>query len=101
MADTEECSSQSLEEIYSAHFTVCQKPWTCSPYRTRLCDALRDAWFTMRREAEEYFGLAVQSQACVKHKYISMDLHNAALKYKIFRADDSPDLLSPTPGSGF
>lgn len=40
MADTPECSTQKTSELKSAHFTVCQKPWTCSPYRTRLCDAL-------------------------------------------------------------
>ena len=29
MADTDNCTKQSLDEIKSAHFTVCQKPWNC------------------------------------------------------------------------
>eukprot|EP01038_Epipyxis_sp_PR26KG_P011445 gene11445-15332_t len=29
MADTEPCSVQTVAELKSAHFTVCQKPWTC------------------------------------------------------------------------
>ena len=29
MADVPECLTQTLDEIKSAHFTVCQKPWNC------------------------------------------------------------------------
>jgi hypothetical protein len=38
MADTPACSTQQVGEVKSAHFTVCQKPWTCHPDESvRLC----------------------------------------------------------------
>ncbi len=41
MADTPECSKQTLAELKSAHFTVCQKPWGCFRYLdSRLCREL-------------------------------------------------------------
>jgi hypothetical protein len=34
-------SVQQLEELKSAHFTVCQKPWGCwKTYANRLCGEL-------------------------------------------------------------
>jgi hypothetical protein len=38
MADTPECSVQTLDQLKSAHFTVCQKPWGCwKQIDNRLC----------------------------------------------------------------
>jgi hypothetical protein len=43
MADTPECSVQKIEELKSAHFTVCQKPWGCfKNHDVRLCRELHN-----------------------------------------------------------
>lgn len=45
-----------LENVSSAHYTICQKPWTCTqhvnPRNKRLCTALHQKWFTLRDEFE-------------------------------------------------
>jgi hypothetical protein len=90
MADTPECEKQSLRDIFTAHFTVCQKPWTC--YLTkinRLCSDLHKTWFEFRKEAEIYYGLnGVEQLVCPRggHKwYKPMQLDYARLpSYSIF-----------------
>ena len=52
--ECEDCRSRNIDDIYSAHFTICQKPWICphtSPY-PRLCAKLHRQWFQARRELE-------------------------------------------------
>ena len=49
----EDCRSRNIDDIYSAHFTVCQKPWKCphvSP--SGLCADLHRQWFQARKELE-------------------------------------------------
>ena len=52
--ECEDCRSRNIDDIYSAHFTICQKPWICphtSPYPT-LCANLHRQWFQARKELE-------------------------------------------------
>lgn len=53
----EDCRLQKPENVKSAHFTICQKPWTCTlhtnPKNNVLCEALHVKWFALRDELEK------------------------------------------------
>lgn len=53
----EDCRLQKIENVKSAHFTICQKPWTCTkhdnPRNNVLCEALHKKWFELRDELEK------------------------------------------------
>lgn len=52
----EDCRLQVFENVSSAHFTICQKPWTCTyhsnPRNKVLCEQLHKGWFKLRDEYE-------------------------------------------------
>lgn len=48
----EDCRRTELEEILSAHFTICGKPWECHQ-SSKLCMKLHTEWFRVRRNFEE------------------------------------------------
>lgn len=57
----ENCQKRPIEDIYSAHFTVCQKPWMCIPHLKKsgsspLCRQLNHAWYQVRSELEKSWG---------------------------------------------
>lgn len=56
-ADCEDCRAAAPEDVLSAHFTLCQKPWECpaswGAESARLCAGLHGAWFRTRRRFEE------------------------------------------------
>ena len=59
--DCEDCRSRPLREIVSAHFTLCQKPWRCIPFRHKtieesLCRKLVGEWYRIRSSMEESWG---------------------------------------------
>jgi len=59
--DCEDCRSRPLEEVLTAHFTLCQKPWWCLPQdqdklQQRLCRKLHHQWYRIRSELEESWG---------------------------------------------
>ena len=102
MADTPACSIQKVEDLTSAHFTVCQKPWGCfNQPVSRLCGDLHHQWFKLRKEAEKFYSIPSVPQACPRggHKwYKPMQLTNAVMpsSQTLFMPDDSPDRLPPT-----
>lgn len=53
----QDCRLQVPEKVFSAHFTICQKPWTCSehtnPKNAELCKDFHDRWFVLRDEFEK------------------------------------------------
>jgi hypothetical protein len=53
----EDCRISKIENVYSAHFTICQKPWTCTyhsnPRNKVNCEAFHQKWFQLRYEFEE------------------------------------------------
>ena len=57
----EDCRLQRFENVSSAHFTICQKPWTCcyhgNPRNSALCTKLHDNWFVLRNELERDLGI--------------------------------------------
>jgi hypothetical protein len=56
----QDCRLQEFDKVYSAHFTICQKPWTCTshmnPKNSRLCEIFHDQWFLLRDELERETG---------------------------------------------
>ena len=57
-----DCRVTDISDIYSAHFTICQKPWHCmnhehmkQPYAP-LCSELHKKWHKTRRLLEEKWG---------------------------------------------
>jgi hypothetical protein len=59
----EDCRLQKIENVVSAHFTICQKPWTCTsftnPNNNVLCEALHRKWFELRDEFERSLNLNI------------------------------------------
>ena len=57
----QDCRLQSPEKVSSAHFTICQKPWTCcehlNPKNQVLCEVFHDKWFALRDELEVETGV--------------------------------------------
>lgn len=53
----EDCRVQDPNKVKSAHFTICQKPWTCTkhlnPKNMVLCEIFHDKWFALRDELEK------------------------------------------------
>lgn len=59
--DCEDCRNRPLNDIVSAHFTICQKPWFCLPYlhdivEHRLCRKIVGEWFRVRSSMERSWG---------------------------------------------
>ena len=56
--DCQDCRDTPLEEIYSVHFTLCQKPWKCPqfygvPDKTKdICKKFHGEWFRIREDLE-------------------------------------------------
>ena len=57
----EDCRLQKPEMVSSAHFTICQKPWTCTyhsnPKNKDLCKVFHKKWFALRDEFEQELGV--------------------------------------------
>lgn len=57
----EDCRLQKAELVKSAHYTICQKPWTCTkhdnPRNKVLCAALHEKWFFLREGFESSIGI--------------------------------------------
>ena len=55
--DCEDCREMDVGEISTAHFTLCQKPWSCLSHNQdqlqhRLCRKLHHEWFRVRADLE-------------------------------------------------
>ncbi len=51
----EDCRDIDANLVYTAHFTICEKPWKCREGFSepqRLCKALHTKWFEARKEYE-------------------------------------------------
>jgi len=57
----QDCRIQVIEKVKCAHFTICQKPWTCTehlnPKNKILCEQLHKKWFQLRDELETTSGV--------------------------------------------
>ncbi len=63
----EDCRLQDPKKVKSAHFTICQKPWTCTkhlnPRNMVLCEIFHDKWFALRDELEKAQGVDLSYRA--------------------------------------
>lgn len=57
----QDCRLQNPDLVKSAHFTICQKPWTCTkhlnPKNMVLCEIFHKKWFALRDELEQELNL--------------------------------------------
>jgi len=61
----EDCRSRPIEDVVTAHFTLCQKPWWCLPQsgdriQERLCRKLHGQWYRIRSDLEKSWGRSGQ-----------------------------------------
>jgi len=60
--ECEDCRFASMDDVMTFHFTICQKPWFCLPYRKNgiknfeLCRAMNRKWYMLRSEMEQSWG---------------------------------------------
>jgi hypothetical protein len=62
----QDCRTYSIRDVYSVHYTNCQKPWVCWRWhgqesdqddpQTSLCREMYDAWFEYRSDLEVSWG---------------------------------------------
>jgi hypothetical protein len=58
--ECQDCRAVPIHKIVTAHFTLCQKPWSCLPHSTsnlqhRLCRQLTHQWYKVRSELEKHW----------------------------------------------
>lgn len=65
--ECEDCRNRPLEDVVTAHFTLCQKPWMCLPQdhdmiQQRLCRKLHHEWHRIRADLEQSWGRSLVGQ---------------------------------------
>lgn len=68
MASPKDCEPTPFDEVYSAHFTVCQKPWDCRVSDKPLCREMIRFWWTVRKDLERKLGLPISTMTECKSK---------------------------------
>jgi hypothetical protein len=48
----EDCQETNLTDVWSTHYTICQKPWHCELHHKKLCRETTYQWFRLRWEME-------------------------------------------------
>ncbi len=65
MVGTKPCMKTPFSDIYSVHFTLCQKPWECHKGDFRpLCAEFHTAWWSIRADFEKTHGFPVTPRCC-------------------------------------
>eukprot|EP00977_Amphora_coffeiformis_P002024 scaffold381_cov178-Amphora_coffeaeformis.AAC.13 len=86
--DCMDCRHKKITDIYSVHFTFCQKPWTCpnltefGPTTGKMCKEFHEAWHRVRHDFEQSRGVAKDYEAgdhsfghCpMANQYVAMEL---------------------------
>lgn len=74
MVSTKNCQNTPIDEIYSIHYTVCQKPWACIVSDKTLCREMVAEWWKVRQNFEKAHGLPVSTtQGCRRRsEYVSL-----------------------------
>jgi lipopolysaccharide biosynthesis glycosyltransferase len=84
----EDCRLQKPENVASAHFTLCQKPWTCTkqdnPKNMVLCAQLHEKWFQLRNELEieTHVDLSYRAEKTAFKESMGMCSHYGESGYK-------------------
>jgi len=70
--ECEDCREVDLSTIYSVHFTLCQKPWTCVTFPKdgymKLCNEVIHEWFKIRRDLDDKAVLETGDQTIVEQR---------------------------------
>lgn len=73
----QDCSQTPLSEIYSAHFTKCQKPYHCRSLESILCLKLHYRWHEIRDNLEDHWrkisNSTTKAHKKTARKHYSMD----------------------------
>ena len=59
--ECEDCRYANADDVFTFHFTICQKPWLCLAYTSkmkefRLCREMNRMWYGLRSELEASWG---------------------------------------------
>jgi len=59
--ECEDCRYAKPDDVFTFHFTICQKPWKCLAYKHalphfQLCREMNQKWFDLRSELEVSWG---------------------------------------------
>ena len=98
----EDCTSTKLDGVYSAHFTVCGKPWECwnlDDTDYRLCNEMHRAWFRARSEMERSWGRPGRGNATGRHKKFQFYGYCHGYHFKGYEQIEQPYGRSLTPRS--
>jgi len=71
MVSTKNCRDTDIKDIYSIHYTVCQKPWDCRPSDKPLCVKMVAEWWKVRQDYEEINGFARSNGPCKRSREYS------------------------------
>lgn len=83
------CSGVAIDEVFSTHFTVCQKPWTCRPVASTMCHELHAVWWDVRSSLERSCGLEPHPR-CVDRSGRIRRRPYARLLPRLIQASPSP-----------
>jgi len=56
--ECQDCRTTPMDQIYTVHYTICQKPWNCQNWdnmqgdHSKLCAKFHKEWFRVRFDAE-------------------------------------------------
>lgn len=72
--ECEDCRNRKISDIVTFHYTICFKPWTCSPHgrdiiEMRLCRRAHHEWFLYRRDLEISWGRNGTGNASFMREY--------------------------------
>eukprot|EP00516_Mucochytrium_quahogii_P006339 CAMPEP_0203758054 /NCGR_PEP_ID=MMETSP0098-20131031/10830_1 /ASSEMBLY_ACC=CAM_ASM_000208 /TAXON_ID=96639 /ORGANISM=" , Strain NY0313808BC1" /LENGTH=387 /DNA_ID=CAMNT_0050650301 /DNA_START=38 /DNA_END=1204 /DNA_ORIENTATION=+ len=68
MVTTDNCKGTPFADIYSIHYTQCQKPWDCRPSDIPLCRRMVKEWWDVRRMFERKYNLPLSTTDGCKSK---------------------------------
>ena len=80
----EDCRKTNFDDIYSVHFTICQKPWEChielmhlntQRDEKKLCHHFHKSWFTIRKDLEHSYLPTIISN----YKSVALDTPDEAM----------------------
>lgn len=70
----EDCRYTKFDDVFTFHFTICQKPWMCLGYKLRkeefkLCRTMNRKWYMLRSELEASWGRSGTGTGSFNHDH--------------------------------
>jgi hypothetical protein len=86
-----DCRTIPISKIYTTHYTICQKPWSCLRHemeliQQQLCRTLTHEWYKVRYELQYSYWLSSLSQSSsstnqLKQQYSNQNNNNFIIDY--------------------